>query len=193
MHSLKLSEIKSRLESFRNLGDEKYIDEFIFCLLTPASNAKKCWEAVGVIRKEDVLTEERLREILKGFTRFHNNKARYIINALGKWEIIRKSLGNRNRKEQRNSLAENVEGYGLKEAGHFLRNIGKSDNQLAILDRHILKNLKLLGIISSEKISGKKQYLKVEEKYLKFADEIKIPADELDLLFWSRETGEIFK
>ena len=33
----------------------------------------------------------------------------------------------------------------------------------------------------------------MEGKYLKFADKIKIPADELDLLFWSKETGEIFK
>ena len=52
----------------------------------------------------------------------------------------------------RNFIAENVKGYGLKEASHFLRNIGKSDNQIAILDRHILRNLKALDIIEEEKI-----------------------------------------
>jgi thermostable 8-oxoguanine DNA glycosylase len=39
-------------------------------------------------------------------------------------------------------------GHGYKEAGHFLRNIG-FDQDLAILDRHILKNLKKLGVIDS--------------------------------------------
>ena len=93
----------------------------------------------------------------------------------------------------RNFISENVKGYGLKEAGHFLRNIGKSDNQIAILDRHILRNLKSFGVIDKDFIKNKEEYLVMEGKYLKFADKIKIPADELDLLFWSKETGEIFK
>jgi len=38
----------------------------------------------------------------------------------------------------------NVKGIGYKEAGHFSRNIGFTQD-LAILDRHILKNLKKLG------------------------------------------------
>jgi thermostable 8-oxoguanine DNA glycosylase len=33
----------------------------------------------------------------------------------------------------------------------------------------------------------------IEEKFRRFAGEIDIPMDELDLLFWSRETGEILK
>ena len=52
----------------------------------------------------------------------------------------------------RNWLAENVKGYGLKEASHFIRNIGKSENKIAILDRHILRNLKLLDKRSSKNL-----------------------------------------
>ena len=37
-------------------------------------------------------------------------------------------------------------GLGYKEASHFLRNIGLSED-IPILDRHILKNLVLLGAI----------------------------------------------
>ena len=38
-----------------------------------------------------------------------------------------------------------------------------------------------------------KKYLEIEEKMKEFADRINIPFPELDLLFWSEETGEVFK
>jgi N-glycosylase/DNA lyase len=95
--------------------------------------------------------------------------------------------------ELRNWLADNVKGYGLKEASHFLRNVGKSNNQIAILDRHILKNLQAHRVIQDTKIKNKKDYLEKEQKYLEFANQTGIPADELDLFWWSQENGEIFK
>ena len=49
--------------------------------------------------------------------------------------------------ELREWLVKNVKGLGYKEASHFLRNIGKSED-LAILDRHILKNLQDLKVIN---------------------------------------------
>ena len=84
-------------------------------------------------------------------------------------------------------MAKEVNGYGLKEASHFLRNIGKSNNKIAILDRHILRNLK------EDKIKNHKHYLEVEQKFLDYASSESIPPDELDLLWWSKENGEIFK
>ena len=45
--------------------------------------------------------------------------------------------------QAREWLVHNVKGIGYKEAGHFSRNIGFTQD-LAILDRHILKNLKKL-------------------------------------------------
>ena len=82
---------------------------------------------------------------------------------------------------------------GYKEASHFLRNIGFAD-YLAILDRHILKNLKIFGIIEEiPKSLSKKKYLEIEEKMRNLANEVNIPLSHLDLLFWSKETGEIFK
>src|SRR3989344_2212672 len=146
LYNEKEREIKKRLESFRELSPDKYREELIFCLLTPQSNAKKCWEAV-----------EQLRNI-------------------------------------ENPSIEAIT-YGLKEAGHFLRNIGKSDNKIAVLDRHILRNLVDLEVILPEEanISKKQDYWKIEQKFLKFSESINIPIDELDLLFWSNETGKIFK
>lgn len=88
---------------------------------------------------------------------------------------------------------KNVKGMGYKEASHFLRNIGFADD-LAILDRHILKNLKIFGIIEEiPKSLSKKKYLEIEEKMRNLANEVNIPLSHLDLLFWSKETGEIFK
>ena len=95
--------------------------------------------------------------------------------------------------EKREWFVKNVLGLSYKEATHFLRNIGKNDG-LAILDRHILKNLKYHGVIRSlPSTLTKKRYLSIEKKFQIFAVLIGIPIDELDLLFWSNEAGEILK
>ena len=38
-----------------------------------------------------------------------------------------------------------------------------------------------------------KNYLALENEFIRFSEEIGIPVDELDLLFWSLGAGEIFK
>jgi len=192
-YNLKKGEIREKLLSFRNLSKEMYYKEFLFCLLTPQSNAKKCWEAVEkitLIKKPDI---QSVSEILKSRTRFHNNKAKYIIQSSESFKRILPLLENPDKKNLRNLIAEKVKGYGLKEASHFLRNIGKSDNKIAILDRHILRNLKSLNIIKDDKIKNESNYMEVERKFIEFSEIINIPVDELDLLFWSSETGDIFK
>ena len=89
-------------------------------------------------------------------------------------------------------LVANVKGLGLKEASHFLRNIGRRD--LAILDRHILKNLRYHGLLRTlPRTLNVRRYLATERRFRCFAAEVGIPMDELDLLFWSRETGQILK
>lgn len=195
-YNSKKNEIKSRLESFKNLSEIRQEKEFMFCILTPQSNAQKCWEAVEQISKNGSSDENDIKSVLKSKTRFHNNKTIYLLEAKSMWNNIKQKLPNQtaqSTKELRNWLADNVKGYGLKEASHFLRNIGKSNNEIAILDRHILKNLKEQNIIQDTKIKSRKDYLEKEQKYLNFAKLVKIPADELDLLFWSKENGEIFK
>ena len=65
---------------------------------------------------------------------------------------------------------------------------------LAILDRHILKNLVVLGVIKEiPKSLTEKKYLEIEGKFEEFSKKINISMDELDLLFWSAEAGEVFK
>ncbi len=192
-YNLNKNNIKLALNKFRNLNTESQFKEFMFCLLTPQSNAQRCWRAVEEISKLNYVSENSVRDILKKRTRFHNIKAKRIIKAREMWESIKPILSNPDRKSLRNEIIKKVDGYGLKEASHFLRNIGKSDNQIAILDRHILRNLKKINIIEQEKIKSYKHYLEVEQKFIEFANKSKIPADELDMLWWSQENGEIFK
>ncbi len=192
-YNLKKGEIISKLNKFKNLSEEEKFKEFLFCLLTPQSNAQRCWQAVEQLSSLDDWNEENIKEILKTKTRFHNTKAKRIMEAKGTWSKISPLLNNNNSLELRNNIAEQVNGYGLKEASHFLRNIGLSNNSIAILDRHILKNLKLNDVITADKPKSKKHYLELEQSFLNFAKEIEIPADELDLLWRSKENGEIFK
>ena len=107
-----------------------------------------------------------------------------------KYENLKKELNPS--EDKRSFLAKNVKGLGLKEASHFLRNTGHEN--FAILDRHILKNLvKYEAIKEIPKTLTQKKYLEIEYDFKNFARRVKIPMDHLDLLFWSEETGEIFK
>ena len=90
-------------------------------------------------------------------------------------------------------LVSNIKGIGHKEASHFLRNIGLGKN-IAILDRHILRNLKDFGVIKEiPKSISRAKYLEIEKKMTAFSKQTGIPLSHLDLLLWYKETGEIFK
>ena len=193
LYKLNKCRVKNRLNEFKQLKEQEQQMEFIFCLLTPQSNAQRCWEAVEQIFLSREKQEEKLREILKPKTRFHNNKAKYVSESFKSWNKIQSKIKETNIVELRNWLADNVKGYGLKEASHFLRNIGKSQNKIAILDRHILKNMKEAKVIEDTKIKGRKDYLNKEQAFLKFASILGIFPDELDLVLWSKENGEVFK
>ena len=195
-------EIKSRLIEFKkvNYNKNKIFSEMCFCICTPQSNAKRCDMAISKLAGCGLLpngSKSEISKILKNEgVRFHNNKARFIVLARDKFDKInlidriKKSKDNR---ELREFILKDIKGLGFKESGHFLRNIGLGKD-LAILDRHILKNLKNLNVIDEvPKTLTKKKYLDIESKMEKFSNKIKIPMDELDLLLWSKETGEVFK
>ncbi len=197
--------IKERISKFRLIwetGDDlSLFKEFVFCLLTPQSKAKTCWNAVERLTKDGTIKDGSKVDIemhLKG-VRFKKNKSQYIIEARrqffknGKFLVRKYIATNKDPKSIREWLVENVKGYGYKEASHFLRNIGLG-RELAILDRHILRNLKRYGVIEEiPKALSRKSYLEIENRMREFSREIGIPLEELDLLLWYKETGEVFK
>ena len=119
--------------------------------------------------------------------------ARKFFTANNKIRIKEKLASFKNIFEARLWLVKNIKGIGYKEAGHFLRNIGIGKN-LAILDRHILKNLKIYGVINElPKTLTTKTYLEIENQMQNFSTKIGIPMAHLDMLFWYKKTGGIFK
>ena len=187
----KKGEIKQRLKEFKQNKD--YFYELCFCLLTPQSSARGADYCIQKLKELDFKNKDiNPVPILIQRIRFHNNKGTYLLEFKKNQENIFKNLNEiKDNKEKRMYLVKNVKGLGLKEASHFLRNTGHEN--LAILDRHILKNLAKLNIIELPKTLTPKIYFEIENKFQNFSKEVNIPMDELDLLFWSMETGEIFK
>ncbi len=189
--------IRQRLQEFASVPSDEYFYELIYCLLTPQSSAVNASKTVEKLRKEqfqrkDFSPAPILRNKLH-YIRFHNTKAKHLTEAKSIFAEIAAMLANgHTNEEQRSWLVANVKGLGWKEASHFLRNIGRRD--MAILDRHILKNLKLHRVIKSiPETLTPKRYRNIERRFRRFGDSIGIPMDDLDLLFWARETGHILK
>ena len=194
--------VESRVKEFeenKREGDNlKWFEELILCILTANSSAKIGLKCVEALKKNNLIlngSERELEEILKkNGHRYYQIRAKYIVEARKYGTKIKDIIMEiKGVKRKREWLVKNVKGLGYKEASHFLRNIGLGKS-FAILDRHILKNLKRYGVIETiPKTLTKKRYLEIEKNMKEFSKKIGIRIDELDLLFWSEETGEVFK
>ncbi len=195
-------QIASRIYEFDKIRhsnkSEFFLRELVFCLLTPQSKAKTCDRVLNEIFKNGFIFTSSQEELAHAINnvRFKNNKSKYIKEALQKLESI-------NLKEKiesfsdiykaRDWLVGNFKGLGYKEASHFLRNTGFG-YELAILDRHILKNLVLFNIIDEiPKSLNEKKYKEIEKKMQGFSKKIDIPMHHLDFLLWYKQTKEVFK
>ncbi len=198
LYQQKKGAIKARLLDFSRIPSPDYFYELAYCLLTPQSSAVHADSVITHLRArrffEEGFDPEGVLRQKDHYIRFHRTKARYLLETRSRFAAILAILSDgRTAGDLRDWLVQNVKGLGYKEATHFLRNIGRNEG-LAILDRHILRNLKRYGAISRVPASlSKKQYFSIERRFKKFADTVEIPLDELDLLFWSMETGEIRK
>lgn len=200
-------QIKKRLQDFKNVwnnGTNEDIHlELSFCILTPQSKAINAWKAITNLNEKDLIFKAPAEEIVEylNIVRFKNNKAKYLVE-------LREQMTDKDSKqiitkdffssipdifERRNWIVKNIKGMSYKEAGHFLRNVGFGQD-LAILDRHILKNLQKLEVIEDiPKTLSPKLYIEIEQKMREYCKFVKIPMDEMDILLWYKEAGEIFK
>lgn len=198
--------IKKRLKEFKQIwkeGDDVSIHcELSFCILTPQSKARNAWKAITILKENNLLfkgTAEEISEHLN-IVRFKNNKARYLVllreqmtDATGNIFTKKFFQSLKTVDEKREWIVKNIKGMSYKEAGHFLRNVGFG-NEIAILDRHILKNLVKLEIIKElPKTITPKLYKEIEIKLKNYCEFVKIGMGEMDLLLWYMEAGEIFK
>ena len=201
VHNKIKPEIERKLAGFAKIGKglkkNKVFNELCFCMLTPQSKAETCWEAVKKIKKEGLISDridcKKIEETLKGI-RFHRTKSKRIAEAKKVMKQLIERLKQKDKaRDKREWIVKNINGLGMKEATHFLRNIGMAED-LAILDRHILRKLYKLRIIEEIPRSiSKNKYLEIEKKMQEFSKKIKIPVSHLDFVFWYIETGRIFK
>lgn len=197
--------IVQRLSEFKALyekGDRAIFEELCYCILTAGSSAKMGMRTIEALR--DILLtgdEMQLQQRAKAHrVRFWRMRPAYIVQTR---DYLKDACGMRLRQLiesfecrhlRRDFFAQNrsIKGLGYKEASHFLRNIGFPG--YAILDKHILNSLRELGVISKRMHPKTRAgYLAIERRLERFAEELGIDMDHLDLLLWSRRTGEILK
>ena len=206
-HRARRKEIRKRLGEFdevwRKGSDARLWEELAYCIFTAGASARMGLDSVAAVRSLLLNGEaEAMTAALKqaGAHRFPVARPQYIVVTRN---YFRAQFGMALRKrlrefsdpvERRDWLAQEkqVKGLGYKESSHFLRNIGVKGH--AILDKHVMRCLTEVGVVDSAKPPQTRQkYLAVEQELIRFAKDIRVDFDELDLVLWSMKTGEILK
>jgi N-glycosylase/DNA lyase len=190
--------VRTRVQEFTQLhqkGNDFWFSELCFCILTANSSAILGVKIQRQITPDGFKTlslEQLTNRLVELGHRFPNRRAEFIVNARIVCEIkdiITRFTDTRN---ARNWLVKNVKGLGLKEASHFLRNVGYFN--LAILDRHIQRvMLEYRMVTMLPKSMTKRSYLAMEEKLRSLAEELDLPIGVLDLYLWYMKTGKVLK
>lgn len=181
--------INQRIKEFEDIPHKfnNLFRELVFCILTAGASAElglKTIEHLGntIFSGNQKEIQKKLKEVY----RFHTIRANYIFQARENFRKI-----NIDSENIRDDLIKNIKGIGMKEASHFLRNIGFKD--FAIIDFHIIDLLVRYGLIEKPKTLTKKKYLEIEDVLRKIAEGTNLNLAELDLYLWYMETGKILK
>ena len=183
--------ISGRMKEFSDLGkkqDNEIFKELCFCLLTANFNARggiKIQKEIGdgfISMSQDELA----KKLVELGHRFPNARAKFIVEARQNFKKI-----NLKHENIREALVKNIKGLGMKEASHFLRNVGF--NNYAIIDFHIIDFLVKNGLIEKPKALTEKKYLEIESVLEKIAKETSLSLGELDMYLWYLETGKVLK
>lgn len=189
--------ILNRLAEFAAVPPDDYFYELCYCLCTPQSKAVSAFAVVEQLRADAFMERgwdpTPLLRQPETYIRFHTTKGARLLAARAAWPSIAQALAEPLPPGMtRDWLVRHVNGLGMKEASHFLRNIGRRG--LAIIDRHLLTNLLACGVYTRMPlISTQKRYVSVERRFQRFSERVGIDMDELDLLFWSNQAGLILK
>lgn len=189
--------VRARVKEFKGFCDRESCDiylEMCFCFLTANYSAERSMRIHGEIGEGFIhLPEEELALKLKelGY-RYPNARAAYVTGSREHAHSIKQVIdSHKDERELREWLVKNVKGLGLKEASHFLRNIGFEN--LAIIDFHIIDILARAKLCEKPKTLSKKRYLEIEDILAGIAKETGLTLMELDLYLWYMETGKVLK
>ena len=200
IEKLKKSEIagvvSERMRSFRTQGVPSALgkvgdlfSELCFCLMTAGFRADKCIEIQNEIGSgfSDLSLDDLAGEMKRLGHRFWPQRAERIFLARGVVDELDRVVA----EGDRDWLVANVKGLGMKEASHFLRNVGFDD--VAIIDFHIVDLLRREGLVGDFGSLNRSKYLEIEELLRGLSREVGLSLGELDLYLWYIETGKILK
>ncbi|RLG41065.1 MAG: N-glycosylase [Thermoproteota archaeon] len=191
--------VERRLREFEFIGrsDKRvWFREMAFCLLAANFSAVRAYRiALGLERSGLLFSgkEDKIASYLKLMGhRFYNTRAAFIVGARSKLDCVYNKVPRLRDFEAREWLRKEIRGFGMKEASHFLRNIGRKD--LAIIDRHVLRMMIKHGVISNiPRVLTRKRYLLLEDKLREIARLCDASLAELDLYLWYSEKGFVFR
>jgi len=192
-------EVEGRLKEFEligNSGKHVWLKEMVFCILAANFSAVKAYGMALELERSGLLISGSKEEILyflkaKGH-RFYNTQASFIVGARSKLDEVYGTVPKLVDFEAREWLKNRIKGFGMKEASHFLRNIGRKD--LAILDRHILRTMVKYDIVQEiPRTLTRKRYVYLEDKLREIARLCNASLAELDLYLWYSEKGFVFR
>ncbi|MCQ4349241.1 MAG: N-glycosylase/DNA lyase [Sulfolobales archaeon] len=190
--------VLERVEEFKlnNIADEDvWFRELVLCVLTANSSFVSAYKVLGYVMEEFDKGTYSFEQVLKerGY-RFYELKAKYLKNLVkyrGRIKSWIKPLADRSQALAREVLANEIYGIGMKEASHFLRNVGYFD--LAIVDKHVMRFSINSGLVRPFKTLTRSRYLEVERKLKELAHQLGMSVGILDLFIWHIETGTVLK
>jgi len=191
--------IEERMQEFSDLGKKssnEIFKELCFCFMTANFSAYGGIKIQNYLQDDFLhLPEEKLAKKLAELGhRFPNARAKYVVLSRKHKDSIKETLQNfPDEILTREWIVENIKGIGMKEASHFLRNIGYKN--LAIIDFHIVDLLTKHNLIEKPKNKSltPKKYIEIENILREIAQKTNLNLGELDLYLWYEETGKVLK
>ena len=185
--------------TLEDLDDTKLFYQIVFCLLTPAGNAKQTDKAVQKLQEIDyfnkAIDDITLYSCIKPYVRFPRQKAIRLHSFKRSAKNFIKGLRATMKTQTdsfmlRDYLILRVKGFGYKAASHFLRNLGIQN--LAIIDTHVLKYRSYFMPKNKRyyEPSNPKRYLEIEKYFAEWAiKEFNLSPAHLDWFLWNFESG----
>ncbi len=181
--------VDSRMQEFEALGknEKETFRELCFCILTAGTSAELGLKTIKHLG--DTIFHgsfEDIQKKLKEVYGFHTLRAGYIFEARDSFKNV--DIQSEDVREQ---IVKNIKGIGMKEASHFLRNIGHKN--YAIIDFHIVDFLTKHKLLEKPKTLTPKKYVEIENLLREIAQATNLTLAELDLYLWYLETGKVLK
>ena len=202
-----------RRRRWTEMSEDELWEELCLCILSSnvpyelALSAFRHLREKGLLRRERLATNQSLGQELacelsrrlfepkrkdgsRRKYRFPNLRATNIAKAARvlyyhKAGLLRLLRNSGSEREARDFLSISIPGIGLKEASHFLRNIGYS-NSLAIIDTHVITFLTEMGTIEDEKPDNLTRglYLRLENTLLELCNSLGLNMSVFDMAIW---------